>query len=107
MPQVRRRVAEEAHVRVLWDLENVQLPADEAAAFDVITRLVGWMRRKGLMGPGVDCSITVFHCVEKRTLSAGAGRALARSCIEQAPPPPPQPNAASFYWPTVKPGVWN
>lgn len=89
--QVRRLVSGNRHVRVLWDIENVPLPAAESAALGVVSRLLGWLSRQGLGGPGVDCTVTAFHCAAKRTLHPGADRALQRACVEQVGPPAPQP----------------
>ena len=72
------------HVRVLWDIENVPIPADVDTVV-VLSRLRSWLRSRGLDGQGVDCRITAVYCPGKvgRFFNNGTAHVLDRSGVEQ------------------------
>ncbi len=53
-----------SHVRVLWDVENVPLPA-HIDAITVLMRFRQWLCQQGLDGGGVDSRITAIYCPGK------------------------------------------
>ena len=69
------------HVRVLWDVENVAIPAG-CSPFAVGEALRRWLQRAGYAGEGTDTLVTAFFCPSKRTLSKAATAALDKSLVE-------------------------
>lgn len=65
-------------VRVLWDLENVQVP--KKAGFATISALTRFLKSRGLYGSGVDCRITAFFTMGKVSKSVVVD--LDRAAVE-------------------------
>jgi cold shock CspA family protein len=68
------------HTRVLWDLENVGVPA-RLDAFDAVRALEDWLGSRGWWGRGVDGMIAAFF--DPDAVASRVRKALDRAGVEQ------------------------
>ena len=67
------------HTRVVWDLENVRVPANQT--FQLVLSLERWLTAQQLWGSNVDGLITCFY--NPQTTPKAVSEALDRAGVEQ------------------------
>ena len=73
-----------AHVRVLWDIENLAVPRT-LGAIETVSRLKSFLCTKELAGSGVDCRLTAFFNFDGGSVSAATKKELDQADVEMVP----------------------
>jgi len=74
--------ASKSFVRVLWDLENVNIPSS-LTGFQVCEAITTFLSAKGLISPTTDSLMSIFRSPNKKTICKSDERDLDRAAVEQ------------------------